>query len=132
MLDDIHHVLSYLASTGEDESTVLLTEIINAKDPRANSREMSQVKKDENRGLLDRGTFRIILREEIPQDADVLPGRFVLAINSSTDGQIKFKALYVIDGHRDRMKDLMAHNAATLQSQSIRLLAVATMFGFGI
>ena len=62
---------------------------------------MSQAKRNEMKGLLERGTFSIILREEVPKDANVLPGRFVLAIKSAEDGQVKFKARYVIGGHRD-------------------------------
>ena len=74
-----------------------------------------------------------MLREEVPSDANVLPGRFVLAIKSSEDGQVMFKARYVIGGHRNRMKDMMVHSATSLQPQSIRLLlALATMFGFNI
>ncbi len=83
---------------------------------------MTKAKRDEVKGLLERGTFSIILREEVPPDGNVLPGRFVLAIKSTENGEIKFKARFVIGGHRDRMKDLMVHSAATLQPQSIRLL----------
>ena len=56
-----------------------------------------------------------MLQEEVPKDVKVLPGRFVLAIKSAEDGQMRFKARYVIGVHRDRMKDLMMHTAATLQ-----------------
>lgn len=129
----MHHALSYFATAEEDDCAVHLTEIISIKDPRARSREMTQAKKDEIRGLLDRGTFSVLLREEIPQDANVLPGRFILAIKSAEDGKIKFKARYVSGGHRDRIKDLIVHSAATSQPQSIRiLLAVAAMFGFTV
>lgn len=111
----MHHALSYFATAEEDDCAVHLTEIISIKDPRARSREMTQAKKDEIRGLLDRGTFSVLLREEIPQDANVLPGRF----KSAEDGKIKFKARYVSGGHRDRIKDLIVHSGATLQPQSI-------------
>eukprot|EP00171_Calliarthron_tuberculosum_P023641 IDg23641t1 len=114
-------------------SSVFLTEIIDQKDPRAKSWEMTAAKKSEIAGLLSRGTFKVILREEVPPDANVLPGRFVLAIKSTEDGNIKFKARYVIGGHRDRFKHMMVHTASTLQPQSIRLLlALASMHGFDI
>lgn len=35
---------------------------------------------------------------------------------------MNFRARYVIGGQRDRMKDMMVCDAATLQRQSIRLL----------
>lgn len=128
-----HHGLSYFASPHEDDNSTHLTEIIAPRDPRADSPGMTQAKKNEIRGLLERGTFRVILREEVPRDANVLPGRFVLAIKSTEDGQVKFKARYVIGGHRDRMKAYMVHNATTLQPQSIRLLlALAAIHDFDI
>ena len=130
---DFHHGLSHFASPGDEDDCVHLTEVIHSKDPRATSRDMSQAKRDEIRGFLDRGTFSVILREEVPPDGNVLPGRFVLAIKSTEDGQVKFKARYVIGGHRDRMKALRVHSAATLQPQSIRLLlALARIHGFDI
>ena len=59
----------------------------------------------------------------------------VLSVNMENwrDGQVMFKARYVIGGHRNRMKDMMVHSATSLQPQSIRLLlALAAMFGFNI
>ena len=130
---DLHRGLSHFSSPGDDDDCVHLTEVIHPNDPRATSSDMSQAKRDEIRGLLDRGTFSVILREEVPPDGNVLPGRFVLAIKSAEDGQVKFKARYVIGGHRDRMKALMVHSAAPLQPQSIRLLlALAAAHGFKI
>ncbi len=120
-------------SDNEDAHFVHLTEIIDPNDPRANLKRMSRAKRDEIKGLLERGTFSIILREEVPPDGNVLPGRFVLAIKSTEDGQINFKARFVIGGHRDRLKGFMVHSAATLQPQSIRLLlALAVIHGFDI
>ena len=62
--------------------------------------QMDEAKKKEIRNLLQRGTFKIILKEEAPPDAEVLPGRFVRAIKSSLDGKTKYKARYVIGGQR--------------------------------
>eukprot|EP00171_Calliarthron_tuberculosum_P004009 IDg4009t1 len=112
---------------------VFLTEIIQSSDPRAQSSEMSAAVRTEVQGLLRRGTFKVILREDVPPDANVLPDRFVLAIKSTEDGKVKFKARYVIGGHRDKLKDMMVHSTTTLQPQSIRLLlALAALHGFDI
>ncbi len=80
--------------------SVCLTEIINGKDPRSQSPEMTAAKRAEIAGLLACGTFKVILRKEIPPAGNVLPGRFVLAIKSTEDGEIKIKARCVIGGHR--------------------------------
>ena len=57
---------------------------------------MDADKRKEIRNLLDRGTFKDILREDIPSDGNVLPGRFDLAIKSTEDGEIKFKAVMLL------------------------------------
>ena len=94
---------------------------------------MGEAKKKEIRHLLQRGTFKVILKEEVPPDLDVLPGRFVLAIKFSIDSKTKYKARDVIGGHRDKLKELMVHSTATLQPQSVRMcLALAAIFGFDI
>ena len=54
---------------------------------------MTAAKIKEIKGLLARGTFKVILREDIPPDGNVLPGCFVLAIKSNDDGIIKFKGI---------------------------------------
>ena len=106
----------------EDDVNVFMAEVINENDPRSSFPQMTEAKRQEIRGLLERGAFKVILREEIPPDANVLPGRFVLAIKSADNGQAKWKARYVIGGHRDKLKRLMVHSAKTLQPASIRLL----------
>ena len=113
------------------EDWVFLTEVLDPDEYRAIGKEMTDAKKQEIRNLLERGTFKVILKEEIPSDANVVPGRFVLTIKSSLDKKVKYKARYVIGGHRDKLKDMMVHSSTTLQPQSIHLLlALAASFGF--
>ena len=76
----------------------------------------------EVQGFLPRGTFKVILREEIPDGANALTARFVLAIKSNADGKIKFKAGYVIDDHPDKLKRYLAHGAQTIQFSCTRLV----------
>ena len=127
---ELQDILSAFRST-DDESDIHLTEILQSDDPRTRSAEMSEAKRREIKGLLDRGTFKIILREDIPTDGNVLPGRFVLAVKSTEDEEVKFKARYVIGGHRDKLKGFMVHTSQTLQPSSVRLLlALAELHGF--
>ena len=59
--------------------------------------------------------------------------RFVLAIKSNADGQIKYKARYVIGGHRDRLKQYLVHGAQALQASSARLiLAIAAIHDLAV
>ena len=137
-MSDLNASVSYYCepenNSNSDTSTQIhLTEIIDVKYPRSTSTEMTATKKKEIRNLLERGTFKVILKEDIPTDANVLPGGVVLAIKSAEDGEIKFKARYVIGGHRDKEKNMMVHTATTLQRQSIQLLlALANIHDFDI
>lgn len=125
LLEDINQRLTYFREpdTDIDGSTHSYpTEVLLKSDPGSKSKEMSEAIKKEVRGLFERGTFKVILREEVPMDGNVLPGRFVLSIKTTEDGEVKYKARFVIGGHRDKQKHLMVHKSATLQLQSTRLL----------
>ena len=67
------------------------------------------------------------------KDDKILPGRFVPDMKSIEDKNVKYKARYVIGGHRDRLKHMMVHSTSTLQPSSIQiLLALETVHGFEI
>ena len=61
--------------------------------------------------ILPYAKFKIVDRSEVPEDANVLHGRFVLAIKEPETRQQKFKARYVIQGHRDPEKHAMVKEA---------------------
>ena len=65
---------------------------------------MAKMKEIQN--LLKRGNFKVILKEDLPQDENILPGRFVLSLKSTEDGMVKFKARYFIGGHVDNLSIL--------------------------
>lgn len=79
-----------------DTVSVYATEVIDNNDPRANILQMKQAKRAEVDELLRRGTFKVVPRSELTNSANVLTARFVLAIKSNTDGNIKYKARYVM------------------------------------
>ncbi len=83
-------------------------------DPRANIPEMHEAIKCEVRELLQRSTFKVVVKEELPDGANALTARFVLEIKSNSVGKIKYKARYVVGGHRDTLKHYMAHGVQTL------------------
>ena len=131
-VDDVRRTFSVFSNKDRTFDTYL-TEVVGKHDPRASSPEMKDAISNEVRDLLRRGTFKVILKEELSDGANALTARFVLAIKSNADGQIKHKARYVIGGHRDSLKQFMVHGAQTLQASSARLiLALATMFEFHV
>eukprot|EP00171_Calliarthron_tuberculosum_P007230 IDg7230t1 len=100
----LSRVYSTEEHTADEGDSVFLTEIIDPGDPRAHSKDMLDAVRKEVKCLFERGTFKVIFREEVTTNANKLPGRFVLAIKSTEDGLIKFKARFVIGGHRDKFK----------------------------
>lgn len=72
----IFTVLNNFKSPSED--LILAVEVLDPNDDHARGPEMSEAKKAEIRALLGRGTFKVVLREEVQSDANVLPGSFVL------------------------------------------------------
>lgn len=113
---------------------IMITEIVTRSDPRAKTEEMRVEIENEMRGLAERGTFKIISREDlekIGKTPNVMGGRFVLAIKNVGTGKEVCKARYVVQGHTDLDKSLLVHNTTTLQKSSIRMLiALAAISGF--
>jgi hypothetical protein len=110
-----------------------ITELIAPRDPRANDLRMQAAKRNEFRGLLDRGTFKVIHRRDIPEGANKLGGRYVLSIKDSGTKKEIWKAIFVIQGHRDHEKDIMVRSSSKVQQRSLRFsLALAGILGFKI
>ena len=78
--------LGWYSSPNADEEETYLTEILNRDDSREYSKQMDKAKSEEIKSLLDRGTFKVILTDDVPKDGNVLPSTFVLATKSSEDG----------------------------------------------
>ena len=110
--------------------SIQVTEIVDKDDPRSMCTEMHQAKMKEVRDLLQRGAFRVMLKEELPGGSNALTARFVLAIKSNADGAIKYIARYDIGGHRDKLKHFIVHGAQTLQASSSRLLLALALMHF--
>lgn len=133
LLGDINARSSYFRQPNNDNdfsTDSYPTEVLLKSDPRSKSKEMAEAIQKEVRGFFARQTFKVVLRKEVPDDGNVLSGRFAPAIKSTEDGEDKYKACLVIDGHHDKQNNLMVHNSATLKPQSFRLvLAQANDFG---
>jgi transposase InsO family protein len=111
-------------------ATVHWTETIYSADPRVAL--FDDAKRKELFGLIERGTFRLVLREDAGPNPNIIPSRFVLGIKHES-GAERLKARFVLGGHRDRERKSLIHNSTTLKHQSVRLiLALASVFGFDL
>jgi hypothetical protein len=70
--------------------------------------------KQELMGLLERGTFKVVLREEIPKNALLMKGRFVSVIKNRDTDQEVYKARYVVQGFLDPLKQRAVYNSQNL------------------
>jgi Reverse transcriptase (RNA-dependent DNA polymerase) len=110
-----------------------ITEIIDKKDPRTHDPRMEAAKRKEIQGLLKRGTFKVILKSEIPDGANVLGGRYVLSIKDTGTNREVWKSRYVIQGHRDQEKEIMVRSSTNIQQRSLRIVfALSGILGFKI
>ena len=129
---DIQENLTFFSSKKNDKYdtySVHLTEVIEPQDPRA--WKFDEAKKKEIEGLIKRGTWKIVCRSEVPDDANILNGRFVLAIkDEGTDREI-WKARFIVQGHRDRFKKSLVHDISVARQYAIKMLVgIASIFGF--
>lgn len=112
---------------------VLHTEILSAGDAREGL--FSEEKRKELLGLLERGVFKIVLREEAGDRPNIVPSRYVLAIKHSEkpDESPRLKARFVLGGHVDKDRNRIVHDTRTVRPESTRMLiALATIFGMKI
>lgn len=112
---------------------IFMTETILPNDPRAQLTEFKLAKMKELEGLAKRGAFEIILKDDVPQNSNILGGRFVLTIKNKGTNKEIYKARFVVQGHKDKLKGNLVHHSTNLKQSSIRLLlCLAAMFNFDI
>ena len=51
-----------------------------------------------------KGTFNVVLRAEIPSNANILTARFSLTMKHKLTGELRLETRYVIEGYRDQLK----------------------------
>lgn len=112
---------------------VMLTEVLDPDDPRIKSVKMKAAIKNEVEGLMARKTFRVVEKRHVPPKSNVLPCKFVHAIKSDVEENLRYKARLVVGGHRDRRKDFLVHSTQTIQPSSTRLLlSLSEMLDFKV
>jgi hypothetical protein len=108
-----------------------ITEIIKPVDPR--TEKFDEAKRKEIQGLIDRGTWRVVAKEEVSDNANILGKRFVLAIKDGGTDKEVWKARFVVQGYRHDLKTSLVHDTATSrQHSSCVLVGLAAIFGFNL
>lgn len=116
-----------------DLPRILITEILRPRDARINMPGFVEAKKRELDGLIQKDTWEIVMKDEVPDDANILGARFVLALKYTEKESPVFKARFVVQGHRDREKAALLHESTNMRQTSIKVLtAISAVFGFHI
>jgi Reverse transcriptase (RNA-dependent DNA polymerase) len=114
-----------------DKSITHLFEVIRPSDPRASL--FDAAKQKEIQGLIERGTWKEVLKDEMPENPNIMGGRFVLTIKDPCTSKEIYKARYVVQGFRNKKKTSPVHDASTSKPQSTKLLiGLAAIFGYRI
>lgn len=138
--DDVHeHELSQFKEglhqfLNQDQPPgIFLTEVLEPGDKRANQPEFKGAKMKEIEGQIERGAFEIVLKDELPENANILGSRFVLSIKENRTNKEVFKTRYVVQGDKDTEKNLLVYTSSNIKHTSLRLLlCLASLFGFNI
>ena len=94
---------------------------------------MTAAKYSEIRDLIKRGRFQAVLRTELPDSANMITARYLLAIKSSEDKEERYKARYAAGRHPGIMQEYLVLCAKIIQSFSVRItLVVANVKGLRI
>ena len=110
---------------------VHMTEVILQNDSRLKDERFKAAKQNEIRGLVERGTWKIVMKDEVLKDANIMGGRFVLAIKDQGTSKEVWKARFIVQGYKDKLKTSLVHNSPTSRQYSTRILVgLAAIFGF--
>ena len=114
-----------------DKQTALsthATEVIEPLDLGSQNELTSSEINKEVATLVERGIFKAMRIRDLPDDANLLIPRFVLAIKIDIEGRERYKARYVVGDHRDYTINYLLGCSQTLQNSSCRpLLAFTSM-----
>lgn len=105
-------------STG-DPPAIMATGYILDADPRQWSAGLTRAKADEVNILFKRKEFKIVHRYEVPHDAKIVRGRFVLAIKNVGSSDESCKARFVVQGHTVQSKGMIVHVSVSIKQQTI-------------
>ena len=57
-----------------------IVEILKPSDPRSHSKEAKEAKLREIEGLINKGTWKVVIEDEVPENANILTGHFVVCL----------------------------------------------------
>lgn len=87
----------------------------------------------ELKDLVKRGTWKIVFKEDVSKDSNILVERLVLVIEDSGTDKEVWKTRFFVQGYRGRLKTSLVRYTATSRQQSTKILiGIVALFGFHI
>ena len=115
------------------ENKVYTTKILSPGDLARGSDPFCRAKQLEVKGLDDRKPWVVVDKPELPTDANIIGGRFVLTIKKYEMHKETPKASYVAQGHKDKEKEFLVYNNTNLRQRSIMVIvSFAVVKGYRI
>jgi len=102
---DLLHDMNTLATAGNLINytyDIHATEILLKSDPRYHNQKSQDAISTEISGLLQRKAFAFVQESDIPENANVLGGRMIMAIKNPDTELERYKARFVVQGHKDK------------------------------
>jgi len=120
------------STTADDQpSLTFITEVLKPGDPSATSEPMELAKNAEADRLKLRCVWEKVYKDDMPDNANILGARFVLAIKQPNTPTEVAKAHYVAQGCGDRDKPFIVHNLSMLRQSSTKvILSTSAVFGW--
>lgn len=87
---------------------VFITEILHPRDPLNNSPHVMKAKRKEIDALVQRGTWKIVMNEDVSLYSNTINGRFVMKIKDIETDEPYFKARFVAQA-TETVKNLHLH-----------------------
>ncbi len=117
----------------KDIPSALITEVIHHNDPRMRSEQADRAQKQEIENLVRRGTWELVLEEDVPSGSNIISGSFVITIIDVETDKYIFKARFVAHGHPDAARHNLVHDSTNSHKILVRLLiALAAIIGFDV
>lgn len=125
------HVPSEVASHNEvfprvpthrTSPSIYLTVLLHPMERRGKSTEFDAAQYKEIKELVHRGTWRGVLRDGLPANANILSVCFVLTIKDVEYDCPIYKARFVVQVHLDKEKNSLIHDSNITKHSSIRIV----------
>lgn len=129
----VSEMLTDLVDDPELEESVYITEIIVPGHKRYDKEKVEEAIRTEIQGQIDQKAIEFVLANSIPEDANVIGTRIILAIKQFGTESELWKARMVMQGNLDREKNNIVSDSGGLSSLSVRLVVIMSLaYGWNI